>query len=188
MSDEPRFRKELIRLACGQGDPAAIAELSEAVAGALARRGKQPPPPHPASIGEAWQAPALEERYREVEAVYTEYEKDPQAWVDGPMPLSSSGEISDSEAANYGYRMIKACQEHELPPPVELVRLLQLLLQQNKMPRGAFKRLSKGKVTPRMEKAREYLRENPSAKPAQIAAAVGVNRSTVGRWIEKGFL
>jgi hypothetical protein len=131
---------------------------------------------------------APEERRQAAEADYKEYQKNPKAWVDSPSPLSSSGEITDSEAANYGYRMIKACQEHGLPPPAELVRLLQVLLYQDRMQRGAFQRLSKDKIKPKMEQAAVFLRAHPGAKPAQIAAAVGVNRSTVWRWIKKGLL
>ena len=84
--------------------------------------------------------------------------------------------LPDSLIGNFAYRMLRACSRNGLPPPTELVDLMQLLLKQDRPPQRSERRYVK-----RMD-AINYLREHPGAGVREIAQAVGVAPSTVSRW------
>jgi len=88
--------------------------------------------------------------------------------------------LPDSLIGNFAYRMLRACGRNGLPPPTELVDLMQLLLKQNRPPQRSERRFVK-----RMD-AINYLREHPGAGVREIARAVGVAPSTVSRWKKQG--
>lgn len=101
----------------------------------------------------------------------------------GNAPVVVGGNISDSEAANFTYRMFKACSAKGQPPPTELVELLQIILAQNLPPRGTARAISK-----ELKAASDYQRDHPSANAADIGRAVKRNRSTITRWMKAGKL
>ena len=88
--------------------------------------------------------------------------------------------LPDSLIGNFAYRMLRACSRNGLPPPTELVDLMQLLLKQDRPPQRSERRFVK-----RMD-AINYLREHPGAGVREIARAVGVAPSTVSRWKKQG--
>ncbi len=88
----------------------------------------------------------------------------------------SQGHIPDSEAKNYAYRMLKALERVQRPPPHDLVRLFQAIFEQDKKPGKTVRKHVE------REEARRYVKKNPNASLSDIAHAVGVNRSTVSRW------
>ena len=88
--------------------------------------------------------------------------------------------LPDSLIGNFAYRMLRACSRNGLPPPTELVDLMQLLLKQDRPPQRSERRFVK-----RMD-AINYLREHPGAGVREIARAVGVAASTVSRWKKQG--
>ncbi len=147
--NSPRFPIDLIRNACAEGEPDAIAELASRVEAALRWRNRQ-----------------TEEG--------------------GTAPVVWGGAIPDSEASNYTYRLVKACHLHGHTPPAELVALLQTLLVQDRPPRGTGPRI---RTAPDwLARAKLYWDRNPGARPADLARAAAVNRSTVARAIQKGRL
>ena len=101
-------------------------------------------------------------------------------------PVVWCGEIADSEASNYAYRLVKSCHLHRLPPPAELVALLQTLLAQDRPPRGTGprRRIDSGWLA----QAAAHWHENPDASPADLARVAGVHRSTVGKAIKSARL
>ncbi len=94
-SNSPRFAADLIRKACAEGEPVAIAELASSVENAL-----------------SW-------RNRRVEGGET-------------TPVVRHGEISDSDAGHFLYRLVRACGEHGHAPPRELIRLVQTFTKQDR--------------------------------------------------------
>ena len=96
------------------------------------------------------------------------------------------GAISDSEASNYAYRLVKSCHLHGHIPPAELVALLHTLFAQDRLPRGTGPR--KRTAQDWLARAKLYWDRTPGARPADLARAAGVNRSTVTRAIQKGRL
>ncbi len=190
----PRFDPGMIRLACADGDLAAIADLASAVEGELRRREAVPPlPTHPEALqgspeqkfGEPRHWPNTGRQKQEIRKWELETKR---LRSKGAQPdtrsAASRGAISDSEAGNYAYRMLKACASRQHAPPGELVSLIQILLHQDRPPRGFN---PKGKVE-KMQKAIDFLRDNPTATAAAIARKVKVSRSTVARWMQKGKL
>lgn len=145
--NSPRFAIDLIRNACTEGKPGAIAELASAVENALVRR---------------------------------------KAEGGGSAPVVRHGEIADSEAANYAYRLLKSCHLHGHSPPAELVTLFQTVLAQDRLPRGRGPRHRKNSGW--LAKAAAHWHGNPGASPADLARAAGVHRSTVGNAIKSGRL
>ncbi len=97
-------------------------------------------------------------------------------------PVIRHNEISDSEAANFAYRMLKACGRRKIPPPSELVDLFQIILKQDRPPHRRTRRW-----VPR-EEARRYLCENPKATVRDIARCAKVAPSTVSRWFKDKLL
>ena len=81
--------------------------------------------------------------------------------------------LPDSLIGSFAYRTLRACGQNGLPPPPELVELMQLLLKQDRPPQRSERRYVK-----RMD-AINYLREHPGAGVREIAQAVGVAPSTV---------
>jgi hypothetical protein len=140
----PRFSLDLIRAACRDGDPEGIVNLSLAVAGAVKVRR------------------AYEGRARKANGTRS-------------VPsVRAGGHISALDAGNYAYRMLRRCTERQIPPPAELVDLLQTLLGQDRPP------LSGQSI--KREKAIEYLRANPEATTREVAKIVGVDHTTIVRW------
>lgn len=90
--------------------------------------------------------------------------------------------ISDSEVANFAYRMLKACERHGKPPPRELVDLFQKILHQDRPPHRRHRRWVQ------REEARRYLEKHPTASARELARHVNVNASTVTRWLKVGAL
>ena len=88
--------------------------------------------------------------------------------------------LPDSLIGNYAYRMLRACARSHVPPPTELVDLLQLLLKQDRPPQRSERRFVK-----RMDTI-DYVREHPGAGVREIAQAVDVAPSTVSRWRKQG--
>ncbi len=93
-------------------------------------------------------------------------------------PVIRDNEISDSEAANFAYRMLKACAQRKIPPPSELVDLFQIILKQDRPPHRRTRRWVQ------REDAQRYLYKNPNAKVRDIACYVNVAPSTVSRWLK----
>jgi hypothetical protein len=85
-------------------------------------------------------------------------------------------QITDSEAKNFLYRMLKSCHGSSLAPPRELILLAQIVLGQDKPPHRRVL-----KWVPR-EEAKKYVMKNPRATLREIGKHVGVNASTVLRW------
>ncbi len=84
--------------------------------------------------------------------------------------------LSDSLIANFAYRMLRACQQNNISPPVGLVDLFQLLLKQDRRPQR-----SELRYLQRMD-ALAFLQDHPEAGVREIARSVGVSPSTVTRW------
>ena len=101
-------------------------------------------------------------------------------------PVVSHGEIADSLAANYAYRLVKSCHLHGRIPPAELVTLMQMVLAQNRPPRGTGAR--RRNDSDWLAKAAAHWHGNPGASPADLARVAGVHRSTVGKAIKSGRL
>ena len=90
--------------------------------------------------------------------------------------VARSEALPDSLIGNYAYRMLRACSRSRVPPPNELVELMQLLLKQDRPPQRSERRFVK-----RVD-AIDYVRGHPGAGVREIAQAVGVAPSTVSRW------
>ena len=96
----------------------------------------------------------------------------------GERQLVSRGHaLPDSLINNFAYRMLKACRHQELVPPSELVELIQCQLNQDRAPAGAARR-----YVQRCE-AIAFKADHPAAGVNEIARAVGVNPSTISRWL-----
>ena len=93
-----------------------------------------------------------------------------------PGGVFRDGDIADSEAANFAYRMLRACERRAVAPPSALVDLFQVLLLQDRPPHRRTRRYVQ------REEARRYIEKNPKAGVREVARAVGVNASTVSRW------
>ncbi len=94
---------------------------------------------------------------------------------DWPHPISH-GHIADSEAANFAYRMLQACERQQRPPSRTLVELFQVILKQDRPPhRRTLKYVQR-------EEARRYVKSHPGAGVREIARVAGVSPSTVSRW------
>ena len=101
----------------------------------------------------------------------------------GSTHLVMRGEfLSDSLIGNFAYRMLRACNQTDLPPPKVLVDLMQLLLDQSRPPAKSERR-----YVQRLE-AINYLKDNPKAGIREIARAVRVSPSTISRWKAAGKL
>ncbi len=97
----------------------------------------------------------------------------------GEMQLVSRGHaLADSLINNFAYRMIKACCHQALAPPSELVELIQCQLNQDRAPSRSARR-----YVQRCE-AIAFKADHPDAGVNEIARAVGVNPSTVSRWLQ----
>lgn len=96
------------------------------------------------------------------------------------------GEIADSDAGHFVYRLVRACGEHGHAPPPDLIRLLQTFTKQYRPRRGTGPRQRKAPNW--LARAKRYWDRTPGARPADLARAAGVNRSTVTRAIQKGRL
>ena len=88
--------------------------------------------------------------------------------------------LADRLIGNFAYRMLRACSRNNLPPPDELVELIQQLLKQDHPPQRSERRYAQ-----RMD-AKNLVRKNPGAGVREIAEAVGVAPSTVSRWKKDG--
>jgi hypothetical protein len=112
----------------------------------------------------------------------------------GTAPCRTEGALGDSDAANFAYRMLRACSRVAIPPPSELVDLFQILFEQDRAPQ---KGVSVGLVS----LAKEFLALNPNASLREIADHVNEGRvkdpvketpkvaaSTVSRWKKDGLL
>jgi hypothetical protein len=91
--------------------------------------------------------------------------------------------IPDSEASNFAYRMLRACERNGQVPQ-ELVDLLQVILKQDRPPRRGH---GLRKLTAR-QAALEYKQKHRNASLREIAKAHNVNVSTVSRWNRSGKL
>ncbi len=153
------FGNELIVFACRDGDLDSIRHLAGAVEGAILHRDRR--------------IRAEEARIRaEGSERYT--------------AILLPGEIADSEAGHFVHRLVRACGEHGHAPPPELIRLVQTFTKQDRPPRGTGPR--KRTAPNWLAKAKLYWDRNPGARPADLARAAAVNRSTVARAIQKGRL
>ena len=103
---------------------------------------------------------------------------------EGITAVRQPGEIANSEAGYFVYRLVRACGEHGHAPPPELIRLVQTFTKQDRPPRGTGHRTDSGWLA----KAAAHWRDNPDASPADIARAAKVHRSTVGKAINSGRL
>lgn len=108
----------------------------------------------------------------------------------GAAPVRAGGGLGDSDAANFAYRMLRACTRVAIPPPVELVDLFQILFEQDTKPQ-------KGVSIVLVTQAREFLASNPKASLRDIADHLNEGRaeedakvaaSTVSRWKKDGLL
>jgi hypothetical protein len=97
----------------------------------------------------------------------------------GASPVRAGGGLGDSDAANFSYRMLRACQRVATPPPAELVDLFQILFEQDRRPAGGVDAGKAGRV-------QEYLDQHPGADPNEIERETGVSKKTIGRWLESG--
>lgn len=98
----------------------------------------------------------------------------------GPSPVRGHSQIPDSDVSNFVYRMIKACHKRSIPPPAELVELLQVHLSQDRPPAG------RGERSVQRAEAIRYREANPKASLRAIARAVGVSPSTITEWKRAG--
>jgi hypothetical protein len=90
--------------------------------------------------------------------------------------------LSDSLINNFAYRMLKACQRTKQVPPLELVELFQISLNQDRRPAKSDRRYMQ------WLEAVAFMKENPEAGVREIARTVDVNPSTVSRWKQTGKL
>jgi hypothetical protein len=97
----------------------------------------------------------------------------------GAAPVRAGGGLGDSDAANFAYRMLRACQRVQIAPPAELVDLFQILLKQDRGPLGGIDAIKLGAV-------KEYLDQNPNAGINKIERETGVSKKTILRWREAG--
>ncbi len=91
------------------------------------------------------------------------------------------GMISDSEAGNFAYRMVRACERRQQPPPKALGDLFQKLLGQDR-PHGKMPHSSKHQL------AREFVQAHPTASVRRIARECGAAHSTVSGWKKDGII
>jgi hypothetical protein len=108
----------------------------------------------------------------------------------GAAPVINGGGLGDSDAANFAYRMLRACQREAIPPPEALVDLFQILFKQDRKPQ-------KGIDAGLLSKAQAFLDANPVAGVHKIAAHLNEGRAegapkvagtTVSRWKKSGLL
>ncbi len=153
------FGNELIVFACRDGDLDSIRHL----AGAVER--------------------AILDRNRRMRA------KEARTRAEGLERYTASllpGEIADSEAGHFVYRLVRACGEHGHAPPPELIRLVQTFTKQDRPPRGTGPRQRTDSGW--LAKAAVHWHDNPDASAADVASVAGVHRSTVGNAIKNGRL
>jgi hypothetical protein len=108
----------------------------------------------------------------------------------GAAPVINGGGLGDSDAANFAYRMLRACQRAAIPPPRELVDLFQILFEQDRPPQ-------KGVSAVLVSRAKEFLASHLGASLRDIADHVNEGRaegapkvaaSTISRWKKAGLL
>lgn len=84
--------------------------------------------------------------------------------------------LPNSVVNDLAVAMLSMCSLHGVPVPISLCGIIQIQLGVDvgaaNAPRRYFERAN----------AAEYLARNPEATNTEVADAVGVNRSTVGRW------
>ena len=83
----------------------------------------------------------------------------------------------DVGTLHLAYSLVRACHNHNLVPPYELVEMFRLILRQDREPRGA-----RG---PHIERAVAYAMEHPELNNAEIGTLFNLHRSTVSKHLKR---
>lgn len=92
--------------------------------------------------------------------------------------------IGETDVKNFTYRLFKRCLYDGVPPTESMIYLLQVVLEQNRPPRGKNTKNRSIKFS----EAGEYLRLNPEASNRKVGKHCGVAHTTIANWKRKGFI
>ena len=95
--------------------------------------------------------------------------------------VSSGRCYSPAQINHYIFMLIKQCYAAQLVPPLVLVELISAHFSQDLKIDKKTKEWGRGKKWAR-RKAIEYKKQNPNASDREIAKAVGVHHTSIGRW------
>ncbi len=100
----------------------------------------------------------------------------------GEMQIAGRGLCySAAQIDHYIFKLVSQCYAAQLPPPISLVELISAHLNQDIKYDKKSNEFGRGKAAA-LREAIEYKKLNPDASNREIAKAVGVDHTTIGRW------